>query len=320
MQPGNTIVRTNCWNSLASLVAIAVFTLPTIGNTQIVQTVNSAGTTTEWNDAIWGSPAALPIGGNNYVSAVGLAASSSTSLGAGTDVTGRVRAYGGANGNPTFVGGSLTLVPGTELLIKDNGATYTANLILNGGIVRMSPNSAGSLTLAGMISVFSDSVLGLVQASPNNTFRIASTITGSSTLRLATGQNTGHTITFDDGAGLSLNGFSGTFDVGGGSASAIVDFNWNYNMSLAGLRMGNYSTADVLNLDGNISVGSFSFGGASLPGGIYDTSTLNGMFGNGSQFSGLGTLTVIAVPEPSSMALACFGGLLMVAARRRANC
>jgi hypothetical protein len=279
----------------AAVLTTGLLALPAAHAAQFVQTVASAGTTTEWDDAIWGTPAAAPTSGNTYQSTVGLVAASSSGLGLANDLTGRVRAYAGANGNPTFAGDSVTIIGSTELLVKDGG-TYSANVILNGGILRFSPNAAANATLTGTINVAANSVLGSVQSAAS-TFTIGSNLTGSSTLRLATGTGTNQTLTFDDGVGTSLNGFSGTLDIGGGTTRAIVDFNRPYVMNNAGITMGKHATADVLNLGANISVKTFTFNSTGLESGTYDVATLNTTFGNGSQFTGVGTLTVAVGPD-----------------------
>lgn len=295
----------------AAALTTGLLALPAAHAATITQTVNDAGA--GWNSALWGPPtAAAPTSGNAYVTASGLATSAATELGT-ANVTGRVRAI---TGQGTFAGDSLQIGSNTELLIKNTG-TYNANIILNGGIIRYSPNTGlgGDATLAGTINVAANSVLGAVQTA-TQAFTISSTVTGSSTLRLAAGTATNQTLTFDDGSGTSLNGFDGIFDIGGGGTRVTVDFNQAYNMTLAGILMGNYATADVLNLDANISAESFKFGAnPTLAAGTYTTTALNTAFGNGSQFTGTGTLTVI--PEPSA-ALLCGLGLLGLLRRRRA--
>jgi hypothetical protein len=299
----------------AASLTTGLLALPTAHAALFIQTVASGSTTTEWNDAIWGTPAAAPTSGNTYQTAAGLSAASSSLLGSANDLTGRVRAYAGGNGNPTFAGSSITVVGATELLVKDAG-TYNAAIVLNGGILRFSPNAGANATMTGSITVGSNSVLGSVQSFAS-TFTIASTLTGSSTLRLATGTATNQTITFDDGLGTSLNGFAGTLDIGGGTTRAIVDFNQAYQMGLAGMAMGGYSTADILNLDANISLASFKFAAnPTLAAGTYTTSQLNGLYGNGAQFTGAGTLTVI--PEPTAALLGGVALLGLLRRRRRA--
>lgn len=287
---------------------LLVFTLlaGTAAAGTFVQTVNSGGPASEWNDAIWGSgPAMAPASGNEYATANGLMpADHNVFLGAAA-VTGRLRAYAGSNGSPVFGGDSLTIVSGTELLVKDESPTYSANLVLSGGILRWSPGSTANATINGTIKVIADSVLGSVQSSPC-VFTIASALTGSATLRIAGGTGSNQTITFNDGTGSSLTGFAGTLDIGGGRTNAgvanpvTVDFEQPYAMSSAGITMGRHGTTDVLNLDANVSVKTFAFNGVDLDSGTYDAATLNSTFGNGSQFTGSGTLTVSAGADSDS--------------------
>jgi hypothetical protein len=282
----------------------------------ITQTVNASSDASfpSWNSALWGTPAAAPTSGNTYVTAGGFFAATPNNL--GTSVTGRVRDNG-----TTFLGDSLTVVSGTEILLKSiSGGTSTANLILDGGAIRYSPNSAGSTTLAGNLDVLSESYLGVAQTS-NSTLLVTSTVTGDSLLHLSAGGNTtgGAPVMTLSFAG-DLSGFTGTFDIGGGTgntggATSVVlrlDFNQDYNLSMVDFLMGTHGTNDQLNLDQNITVGSFTFGTTSLTAGDYTAADLNTQFGTGSQFLGEGILTV--VPEPSAV---LFGGLGALAFLRR---
>ena len=254
------------------------------------QSVNSAGTTTEWNDAIWGSgPATAPTDGNGYGTAPGLTSSSITGI--GPSVTGRVRAYGGLNGLPTFAGDSLTIVSSTELLIKDPGATYDANLVLKGGVVRFAPNNGGgSATLDGMIDVAAESYLGVVQQSGGTTLTVGSTFIGANLLHVAGGDNAGNSLVFSG----DLSGFSGTLNIGGGNNRITVGFSQAAPLPAVDLRMGDYSSADRLDLSHGLTFKSFAFGGSPLAPGSYSAGELNALFGNGSQFlENGGSLTVI---------------------------
>jgi fibronectin-binding autotransporter adhesin len=276
-------------HGLASGLAIAALMLTAVGHSQIVQTVASGGTTTEWNDAIWGTPAAVPSSGNAYQTAAGLDASSDTRL--GVFVTGRVRAYGGTDGTPTFAGSSLSIVSGTELLIKSAGTTYAANLLLNGGVVRFAPNAGGNATLTGTLNVGAESYLGVVQSS-TSVFTVNSTLTGSSLLHLAGGDGDGNSLIF----GGDLSGYTGTFDIGGGTGFAgankrvTVGFSQAYNLPSLRILMGAHGTTDVLRLDHDLTVGSLTSttGNAAVQGGASaGTRTLStGALGLTESFSG----------------------------------
>ncbi len=293
---------------------------------EFTQTVNSGGGATatnfEWNDAIWGSPAATPNSGDTYVSASGLMAVDNTVRLGTAGITGRVRAYNRTGGTPTFGGGSLRLVSGTELLVKDTG-TYTANIILDGGILRFSPDAGAHAIFAGTIHAQASSVIGSVQSNASS-FTFDSVFTGSADLRLAGGTSANQSLIFSDTSDFSA--YSGTLNIGGGVTNAgganlvTVSFGLgSHDLRNATLAMGAFATADILNLAGNVSVGSFAFGSGEslniLGAGTYTVAQLNA-FGNGSQFTGTGTLQVI--PEPSAFAaLAGLAGLAVVGLKRR---
>lgn len=261
----------------------------------IDQTVASTNTSTAWNSAVWGSPAAAPTSGNTYRVVAGTIASSDTKMLSGLSVTGRVRAF---SGSTAFAGGSLEILSGAELLIKDTlPATFNANIVLNGGIIRSSPNTAGAATLTGTLNVVADSYMGVVHGGACQLV-VNSTITGSSAIRLLGGDGGAHTIGF----GGDLSAFTGTLDIGGGGSKITVDVNQSYNLGGASLVMRS-GTADILNLDGNMTIGFFSFAGTVLDTGTYSIAALNSTFGNGSQFTGAGSLTIAAIPEPSTYTL-----------------
>ncbi len=266
----------------------------------ITQTTNASAAQGSWNNAtVWGGSA--PTNGNNYFTATGLTASSSTSLNS-ISVTGRIRDNG-----TVFGGDLLTINAGTELLLKGAG-TYTSNgnVVLNGGMIRLSPDSSTTTTFAGTLHVAADSHVGVVRIT-NTSLDFTSTITGSNVLNIAAA--TGNATS---GAGSilgisfsgDLSGFTGTLKLGGGSFGiervAVLDFNQDYFLPQTTLIMGASGTNDKLNLDQNLTFGSFSFGATALGAGTYDSATLNGLFGTGSQFTGLGSLTV--VPEPGTYA------------------
>ena len=250
-------------------------------------TVGFGGT---WNDAVWGTPAAGATGGNDYVTVAGLMGESDSRLGA--VYSSRVRSD--ANADTTFLGNSITLVSGTELLLKQLGNQLTTgNIILDGGIIRLSAGNNCLATVGGTLNVASESYVG-VSDFLMPVLTISSSLTGNSVLHLAAGIDPG-VIRFTG----DLSGFTGTLALGGGEKAATLDFDQDYDLSAADMVI-NTAQADILNLDQAITVGSFTFGAESALGaGTYSAADLNTLYGTGSQFTGAGSLTV--VPEPATI-------------------
>ncbi len=259
-----------------------------------------------------------PAAGNSYFTTSGLITANSTSLN-NISVTGRIRDDG-----KVFGGDQLTINAGTELLLKGTGTyTSTGNVVLNGGMIRLSPDLSTTTTFAGTLHVAAESYVGVVRLS-DTLLDFSSTITGSSVLHIsaATGNsvNTANpvlTIAFSG----DLSGFTGSFNLGGGSFGvnrvAVLDFNQNYNLPSTSFIMGASGTTDILNLDQNVAFGSFSFGSTVLGAGTYSVAALNGLFGTGSQFTGTGSLTVVPEPGTSAALMGTSGLLAALALRRR---
>jgi hypothetical protein len=306
-QPHERTILQSTSGGFAAALATGLLGLPTAYAATIVQT--GGVTETNWNNApIWNGTAATV--GNDYVTAAGLIAANSSGLGAANDLTGRVRTTGGGS---VFAGDSLRIVTSTELLIKqEDGSTSTGNLILDGGIIRYSPNNnSTSATLAGTLNITSASVIGVVRTVGPSTLTIGSTLTGGADVRLAAGQANTNVLIFNG----DLSGYTGTFNVGGGSSLLTLNLAQEYFLPNLGLAYGDFATADRLNLTHDISIGSFSFGGSSLAAGTYTATELNDEYSAGSRFFGDATLTVI--PEPSAALLGGLG-LLGLLCRRRA--
>ncbi|QTN32396.1 hypothetical protein HZ994_08660 [Akkermansiaceae bacterium] len=262
----------------------------------ITQTVSNQ----DWDNAIWGSPAALPTAGNDYVT-----------LGAGTILRMNNDLAGS---NSTFAGDSLTVSPGARVLLKNINSSSTINgdIIMQGALMDHGANGPGSATLNAtnlVVSGNNEFALGLT-----NIFNINATLTGSGNLFFAERDNNENTNR------VSISGISaytGTITVGDtpNSYAALnadfgltIDFGVNYhfqdtftllNSSILQVNNGQtltFNEGDLL--DGITAIGP----------GTYTANTL------GSSFSGNGSIVVI--PEPSAALLGAFGALVLLLRRR----
>ena len=249
----------------------------------IYQTVNN-GFGDTWNSDLWGTPAGGPSAGNSYVTTAGLMDESDSRLGA--LFSSRVRSDAAAD--TIFAGDSITLVAGTELLLKQSANELTeGNIILDGGIIRLSAGNSCLATVAGTISVVSESYIGVSDFfMPELT--ISSSLSGDSVLHLAAGIDPG-VIRFTG----NLSGFTGTLALGGGEAAGTYDFDQNYDLPNVDVTV-NPLRKEVVMLDQDLKFNSFSFDGTSLLAGkAYSANDLVDFFGDGIEFVDAGgTLSV----------------------------
>lgn len=143
---------------------------------------------------------------------------------------------------------------------------------------------------------------------------------GASTLTL-TGANTltGATTV---SAGTLATGATGTFGAGNVSVAAGATLAFGNNASIGDLKTLTFAStsAIALNFTGSETIGSVfnSVTSTFLADGTYDAAGLNSFFGGISAFSGTGSLTVSAIPEPATFAvLAGLAVLGLSAVRRR---
>ena len=122
---------------VAALLA-AIASAPCVRSATITQTVNSSSDSVTWNSSVWGTPAAAPTSGNDYI--------------ADGAVTPALRT--GNFSNSSFNGDSLTMRNGSTLV--DKTTNVTANFILESGAgIGMSENGTDIITSASTILVAS---------------------------------------------------------------------------------------------------------------------------------------------------------------------
>lgn len=229
----------------------------------ILQTVNNIG----WTEAVWGSPAAVPTAGNDYVM-VGTLGSPST--------------LRGLNNGENFAGNSFTVDNNCKWLNKAKGALIkikdgSGSVICNQGAhIQCAPNWGGGTGAPTTWDCGDFVVNGYTLMYTNNEltqFRIAGTLTGAGDIRIQTeGDNAGGNgsiWTFE-----AVSGYTGTITVGN---PMILDF--DSTVRLAGgivLEAAAGGAAGRINVDQmiNVSEGQLVVNGVIVPLGSYSGAAL----------------------------------------------
>jgi hypothetical protein len=337
----STTSKTTCPRLLAAVSSMLA--IPFASAATITQTVNS-GSTTSWNDAMWGTPAAAPSAGNDYVTA---ASGSSTTIYSINSVSWSQLSWtvqnvdsnnvAAASTSSTFAGDSLTVATSAPINGRATGGSIqTANLIFDGGFYRGNvlggaAEGLRSSTLAGGISFATPTTVAAIgMNSPTNdttfAFNINSAVTGAVGNQLQLTMNGGGT---NRNVHFSLTGdlssyygtiYAGVAGVGGIAVGVSTDsfFSITSDAVNATVQLDTTTSNFQYNLgSGNVTFGALSYGngaGISIEEGVYDADDLNTFTGT-SAFFGDGTITVL-VPEPgtaATLATLCLG----LAVRRR---
>jgi hypothetical protein len=309
--------------ALPILALCSTFSAGSLLAADIVQAA-SLGAGNNWNNpSYWGGN--TPTSGNNYITApIGTAATDFSFNGKSWTYNGSVR---DAVASSTFGGTSLIIEANTRLLGKANSsgtAVSTANIVLHGGFIASAADAQGGSTLAGSIQM--NAPLGALALRPNGTgafvWNINSTITGSGTLQVAT-----YDVSNARSGTIYLNGdlsaFSGTFYVGVGTttnASAGNSiFAINSSAPLATLQLVPDSSAFFFyELTSNVTFAGLTIGNTVLAPGTYNGAALEA-YAPGKFLDSGGSITVAAVPEPSTTALMLVTGLAAAIVVHRRN-
>jgi arylsulfatase A len=209
----------------------------------------------DWNDALWGDPAAAPLAGNHYIFDR-----------SGIWLHGLGKTYGGFNGE------SLTLKPGASLFVS-GGGPLDWTLILDGGQLQNRIN--GTSVITGSMRVDSASKVLMVAGD----MELQTGLSGAGELRIAAHQDGGRTFVFNgDGAA-----YSGTFilaDSGADGAALRVEFRKNCPSASLAFETAAAGRRAVLVLKGalifqNVRLPAQGGGTVELSPGTYDAAALN---------------------------------------------
>jgi autotransporter-associated beta strand protein len=199
----------------------------------------------------------------------------------------------------------------------DLRASQTVSGLTGSGTVNQS-QTAGTTTLTVNSSSTDSAFSGLLRDG-DATHILALTKAGTSTLTL-TGTNSFQGATTVN-AGTLATGSAGTFGGGNVSVVAGATLAFGNNASIGDLKSLTFAStsAIALNFTGTETVGSVfnSVTSTFLTDGTYDATALNSFFGGISAFSGTGSLTVSAIPEPATVAMLAGLSVLGLAALRR---
>ncbi len=262
----------------------------------------------DWNaSAPWGG---VPVATNNYITTTGSGSGQGTVWGV-SGIAGRIRVN---SANSTFLGGSLTVSSGTEVLLKGqtaNASVYeSANWILNGGVIRWGANGSvgapNTNQMRGPINVTANSylLLGTLPTAgvfPVAQFELTGTITGPGGLTLMSGDQTPATLA-NAGASATnftillsgdLSGYTGTLTLGNGALTGEkLELNpSSASMTGVTLSLASLDATTTVQLDKAMTVAGLSVGANAVAAGTYTASQLNAL-NYGPTFSGPGSLVI----------------------------
>ncbi len=301
--------------------ALACTTLLGAGSVQAATFTQTVGGSPSWLNDIWGTPAAAPSAGNDYVMAL---------IAPNTETIVRTSPRGGTgDGNTTFPGLSLTVTANTRFLIKqlvNQGATIDGDpltpgaqgtLILNGGRVSFAPNSSTGAGRAGLnlssIQVNSNVIFDNTDLGLGIIYNAPLAGSGNITIQKETGAMVNRAVTTFGSAGS----YTGTITV---NSFNTLDFETTTALFNGAVVLSSGANNGQLNVRNGITFveGDLLAGAAVVPVGVYTGASLDALNTTlgATYFVGAGTLTVVPIPEPASLALLAVGAGAMLLRRR----
>lgn len=264
-------------------------------------------------------------------------------LGTGTSANRQLSSLAVTGGTTVGTGTTLSLFVGTG----STTATFGALAVNGTGAVNIRQGSAtvantsGTLQVASLTGTGTVRVTSVASTGSTGTLKIESTADASFSGVLADGSSGALSVTKSGNFTQTLSGALNTYTGGttvteGTLATAATGAFGAGNVSVAAgasLTLGNSasigdlttltfaSTSNIaLDFTGSETVGAVynSITSTFLTAGTHDATSLNSFFGGISAFSGTGSITVSAIPEPSTYA-ALVGAMVLgsVALRRR---
>ena len=279
----------NQWGILSALVylSLALGVSQVAQGALILQTQDAGGFGSDWNVAIWGSPAAAPTSGNDYATD-------------GNDVRN--------TNNVTFGGDTLRVDAGSTVITKQD-ATVTGGWFLNGGTI--TNGDRGNLyTIGGDVAVQAASIIQSTKGSLSFTGQL---LGGADLSVNFLGEGVDDQYISFEGGGA----YSGTITAGETADTKNFD-GWELRLAQSLANATVVIGADTsYDLSNSITVAGFTADSVTLSAGTYDATDLANA-GISSFVDNGGTLTIAAIPEPSALLfLGSLLGLLAVWRRPR---
>lgn len=295
--------------SVVLTLATVAFSVPAASAANYYLQADMGGTADLSNPALYNSAAngsgstATDMAGNDFFS------------------NGRVARFQSANlaNAATFTGNSFTLNSLGQLKVTHASGYTVGNLIISGtaGLLANAGGPNNVLTAANL-SMTSGSTLGFAHLNLTNShldMRIG-TLTGSGNLVIGSAVSTYASITGNTVllSATDAGAYTGTLSWGSATnQNVVLDFNSTFASAGSLIARAN----DRINLDQNLTFSSVTIAGTTLTAGTYSFATLNSTFDAVFVDGGSGSITVGAIPEPSTYAAVSGAAVLGLALWRR---
>jgi len=204
-------IRTQALLLGATLLGTILFTGTPAAAVNITNTVDEASlSASNWNSAVWGTPAAVPLATTNYFIGLGSIRTLSTTAA------------------QSFNGATLQINNGRTLFLKHNNGVATVSLLTGGGGPSSITYSGGpggtTVPLGGTLTLNNSVTIGQNQSGANTRdIWLLSTLSGVSTANLTVDQRGSSLVLF--GTNTAFSGawkiLTGNLQIGNGASNAL---------------------------------------------------------------------------------------------------